>query len=72
MLQYGYSTKEVFAMQTVPAKSVLSVYREDGWFGSNYTINLYRGCCHGCIDCDSRSDCYQIDKFDTVKTPFPC
>jgi DNA repair photolyase len=24
-------------------------------------INLYRGCTHGCIYCDSRSKCYQID-----------
>lgn len=23
-------------------------------------INLYRGCSHGCIYCDSRSDCYQM------------
>lgn len=24
-------------------------------------MNLYRGCSHGCIYCDSRSDCYQMD-----------
>ncbi|EGO62687.1 Radical SAM domain protein [Acetonema longum DSM 6540] len=24
-------------------------------------INLYRGCSHGCIYCDSRSACYQIN-----------
>lgn len=24
-------------------------------------INLYRGCTHGCIYCDSRSECYQMD-----------
>ncbi|MDR1754447.1 MAG: radical SAM protein [Eubacterium sp.] len=24
-------------------------------------INLYRGCTHGCIYCDSRSNCYQIN-----------
>ena len=24
-------------------------------------MNLYRGCTHGCIYCDSRSDCYQMD-----------
>ncbi len=24
-------------------------------------MNLYRGCSHGCIYCDSRSVCYQID-----------
>jgi len=24
-------------------------------------MNLYRGCTHGCIYCDSRSDCYQMN-----------
>lgn len=24
-------------------------------------MNIYRGCTHGCIYCDSRSDCYQMD-----------
>jgi DNA repair photolyase len=28
---------------------------------SNNTMNLYRGCTHGCIYCDSRSVCYQIN-----------
>ena len=26
--------------------------------GNNY--NVYRGCTHGCIYCDSRSSCYEI------------
>lgn len=30
-------------------------------------MNLYRGCCHGCIYCDSRSSCYGIEDFDTVR-----
>ena len=29
-------------------------------------MNLYRGCCHGCIYCDSRSECYHVEDFDTV------
>lgn len=29
-------------------------------------MNLYRGCCHGCLYCDSRSDCYHIQDFDRV------
>lgn len=28
---------------------------------SNNGMNLYRGCSHGCIYCDSRSKCYQIN-----------
>ncbi|MCD6475264.1 MAG: hypothetical protein J7K85_03225, partial [Anaerolineaceae bacterium] len=27
-------------------------------------MNLYRGCSHRCIYCDSRSECYQIEDFD--------
>ena len=30
-------------------------------------MNIYRGCCHGCLYCDSRSACYQNPDFDTVK-----
>lgn len=51
----------------IPAKTIVSAYTEYGWFGTNYTMNIYRGCCHGCIYCDSRSDCYRIDNFDTVR-----
>ena len=28
---------------------------------NNNEMNLYRGCTHGCIYCDSRSKCYQIN-----------
>ena len=38
-----------------------------GWFGHNWNVNLYRGCCHGCIYCDSRSSCYQVHEFDRVR-----
>lgn len=54
-------------MLTTPAKSILSARHEGGWFGSCYSVNLYRGCCHGCIYCDSRSECYGIKDFDTVR-----
>ncbi|MCL2847812.1 MAG: radical SAM protein [Firmicutes bacterium] len=30
-------------------------------------MNLYKGCNHGCIYCDSRSLCYQNTEFDIVK-----
>ncbi|MCL2475227.1 MAG: radical SAM protein [Chloroflexi bacterium] len=54
-------------MQTLTAKTIISKYRPHGWFASNYTMNVYRGCSHGCIYCDSRSLCYSIKDFDTVK-----
>lgn len=54
-------------MQTIPAKTILTRSKNTSWFGSEYNMNLYRGCCHGCLYCDSRSDCYQNPDFDTVK-----
>ncbi len=36
----------------------------DDWFGLYYNMNLYRGCQHQCIYCDSRSECYQIEDFN--------
>lgn len=36
----------------------------DSWFGLSYSMNLYRGCGHRCIYCDSRSECYGIEFFD--------
>ena len=41
-------------MHFVEAKSILS--NNAGHFG----MNIYRGCSHGCIYCDSRSSCYQF------------
>lgn len=54
-------------MQTLPAKTIVTnVKNGAGWFGARYNMNLYRGCCHGCIYCDSRSSCYRNPDFDTV------
>ncbi|MDL2276089.1 radical SAM protein [Breznakia sp. OttesenSCG-928-G09] len=54
-------------MKTVKAKTILQNMKYGNqWFGSDYNMNLYRGCCHGCIYCDSRSNCYRIDNFDEV------
>jgi DNA repair photolyase len=38
----------------------------DTWFGLKYNMNLYRGCQHQCIYCDSRSECYQIEDFSDI------
>jgi DNA repair photolyase len=55
-------------LEYIPAKQILSARAtNDNWFGINYNMNIYRGCCHGCIYCDSRSDCYQIKDFDVVR-----
>ena len=54
-------------MKTVPAKTIVTRNKSGAWFGGDYNMNLYRGCCHGCIYCDSRSSCYGDPEFDTVK-----
>lgn len=55
-------------MEYITAKTIISQYMEDNpWFGINYNMNIYKGCCHGCIYCDSRSECYQIENFDKVR-----
>ncbi len=54
-------------MEYVAARHLLHRSKSTEWFGTDHTMNIYRGCCHGCLYCDSRSDCYQIDSFDTVR-----
>lgn len=54
-------------LELVPAKSILARNKDLRWFGIDYQMNLYRGCCHGCIYCDSRSECYGIEEFDRVR-----
>ena len=52
-------------IREIQAKTLLSKHKEaDPYFGILYTMNLYRGCTHRCIYCDSRSECYQIEDFD--------
>lgn len=49
----------------IQAKSILNHAKQpDDWFGMKYNMNLYRGCQHRCIYCDSRSLCYHIEDFD--------
>lgn len=46
-------------MHFVQAKGILS---------ANNGLNLYRGCTNGCIYCDSRSKCYQMDhEFEDIE-----
>ena len=55
-------------MEFIKAKTILTKVKDGSeWYGVDYNMNLYRGCSHGCIYCDSRSDCYHIENFDTVK-----
>jgi len=52
-------------VREIEARTLLTRVKEpSGWFGVRYNMNLYRGCEHHCIYCDSRSDCYRIEDFD--------
>lgn len=55
------------SVEYIPAKSIVHRAKDSSWFGAEYSMNIYRGCPHGCIYCDSRSDCYRNDRFDQVK-----
>ena len=54
-------------MEYIPAKTIVTTVKDHSWFGIDYNMNIYRGCPHGCIYCDSRSLCYQIEDFDNVR-----
>lgn len=46
--------------------------RIDSWFLGRYSMNLYRGCTHGCSYCDGRAETYRVEgdfgRDVTVKT----
>ena len=53
------------AVIEIQAKTILAtIQHPDGIFGMKYNMNLYRGCQHQCIYCDSRSKCYEIENFN--------
>lgn len=55
-------------MEYIPAKTIVTKTKAPAkWFGIDYNMNIYKGCCHGCIYCDSRSDCYGVGHFDQVR-----
>ena len=54
-------------VKEIDAKTLLSTNKNPtSWFGTNYLFNIYRGCEHRCIYCDSRSLCYKVDNFDDL------
>ena len=53
--------------EAIIAKSILSKVKDDKYFGLTYNLNLYRGCQHACIYCDSRSTCYQLGELSQVR-----
>ncbi len=54
-------------LQYINAKTILSKLRSgDSLFGISYNMNLYRGCQHGCIYCDTRSECYGVGDISQI------
>ncbi len=55
-------------IKKIRAKTLLSAFKENSAdpFGIRYNMNLYRGCQHQCIYCDSRSTCYGIENFADI------
>jgi DNA repair photolyase len=54
-------------IREIEAKKLLAHSKApDPWFGIRYNLNIYRGCQHQCIYCDSRSLCYGIEDFRDV------
>ena len=55
-------------MEFIEVKTILQrATHGEEWFGIDYNMNLYKGCPHKCIYCDSRSNCYQVEDFDRVR-----
>lgn len=56
-------------MEPLRAKTLLTPVHGSmtDFFYADWNMNIYRGCSHGCIYCDSRSACYRIEHFDTVR-----
>ncbi len=58
-------TGESMKVTEIEAKTIISrTSKPSSWFGVQYNMNIYRGCQHHCIYCDSRSECYHVDDFD--------
>jgi DNA repair photolyase len=56
-------------VEKIKAKTILSKLKgaPDPYFGLTYSANLYRGCQHQCIYCDSRSFVYRIEDFSKIQ-----
>lgn len=56
-------------MEPIQVKSLLTPVKAgpEEFYHADWNMNLYRGCSHGCVYCDSRSACYRIEGFDTVR-----
>lgn len=56
-------------MEWIEAKSIVNRNQSlnNQYLAAEYTMNIYRGCSHGCIYCFARSAYYNIEEFDRVR-----
>ena len=56
-------------IEHIEAKSILSPLKNgpDPYFGVSYNMNLYRGCQHQCIYCDTRSKVYGVGDLSHIR-----
>ena len=54
-------------IEPITAKTILTKVKNDSYFGLTYNMNLYRGCQHACIYCDTRSKCYQLGELSQIR-----
>ena len=56
-------------VREIEAKTILGTVKQGEFniFGLKYNMNLYRGCQHACIYCDSRSKCYQLGDLSDIR-----
>lgn len=61
-----FGDEAIKTIETTCKTLLLRNQNPTSWFGVGRYFSLYRGCEHGCIYCDSRSDCYGADGFDEL------
>ena len=56
-------------MELVEAKSIITNSKglNYSYLAAEYTMNIYRGCSHGCVYCFARGEYYKIPEFDRVR-----
>ncbi len=57
-------------MEFIDAKTIVTTNKSINvnYLAAEYTMNIYRGCGHGCVYCFARGEYYKIPDFDRVRS----